>query len=309
MNGLAGQNEIRMIEVGPRDGLQNLDAFVPTDQKISLIKKLAACGFREIQAGAFVSPQAIPQFRDMPAVLAGLKELDGVTLTALVPNIQGARNALDNGIKKLNFFFSVSRSHNLNNVRQTPEASISNIEEILREIRPDASVMVRVDLATAFGCPFEGRIETTLVLHCVERMARLGIREVTLCDTAGLGNPRLVRTLSRDCLKNFPEVIFGMHFHDTRGLGLANILKAYEEGIRTFDGAVGGLGGCPYAPGASGNVATEAVVFMFEEMGIKTGISLPGLLDAAGFLKTSFPGAVLRSALFEAGLPKPLGPL
>ncbi|MGD0275737.1 MAG: hydroxymethylglutaryl-CoA lyase [Syntrophales bacterium] len=303
MDELAGQNEVRMIEVGPRDGLQNLDAFIPMEQKISLIQKLAACGFREIQVGAFVSPQAIPQFRDMPAVLAGLGTLERVNLTALVPNIQGARNALDSGIKKLNFFFSVSRSHNLNNVRQTPETSISNIEEILREIRPDTSVKVRVDLATAFGCPFEGRIETTLVLHYVERMARLGIREVTLCDTAGLGNPRLVGTLSRDCLKNFPEVVFGMHFHDTRGLGLA------EEGIRTFDGAVGGFGGCPYAPGASGNVATEAVVFMFEEMGIKTGISLPGLLDVAGFLKVSFPGAVLRSALLEAGLPKPFGPL
>ena len=303
------QNEVRIVEVGPRDGLQNLSDLVSTADKIDMIQHLAACGFAEIQAGAFVSPQAIPQFQDMSAVMEGVKNIRRATLTALVPNIQGVRDALRCGLKKINFFFSVSRSHNINNVRQTPDASLTALEGILSEIRPDSSLAVRVDIATAFGCPFEGPVAIPTVLDYVEKLAGLGVLEMTLCDTAGLGNPRLVEALGRQCIRLFPEVTFGMHFHDTRGLGLANILRAYEAGIRCFDGAVGGLGGCPYSPGASGTVATEETVFMFEEMGISTGIDLPALLAAALKIREKLSGAIFRSALLDAGLPAPRGAL
>lgn len=302
MNGTEG---VRIVEVGPRDGLQNLETFVPTDRKIVLIRDLAACGLREIQIGGFVHPQAIPQFRDIREVADGLRGLQEVTLTALIPNPAGARDAVAAGLNKLVFFFSVSRSHNLNNVRRTPEESLDALRTIHRELSPDG-IEIRVDLATAFGCPFEGCIPVGDVLRTVESTANLDIREITLCDTVGFGNPRLVEETIRACVERFPDVSFGMHFHNTRGLGLANTLTAYHAGIRIFDTSLGGLGGCPFAPGASGNTATEDTVFLFEEMGVHTGVNLPALLEAARRLRELLPGTPLTSALSRSGLPRPM---
>jgi len=297
------EEKIHIVEVGPRDGLQNLGGFVETQDKIGLIRRLAESGIREIQVGAFVSPGAIPQFRDMQAMMAGLGDLRDVTLTALVPNLQGARAAMASGIRKLNFFFSVSRSHNLNNVRQTPQESLAALKIIRDELLSGTDVTVRVDLATAFGCPFEGNIKTDVIIDYLKQVVSLGFREATLCDTVGFGHPGLVESVIAACRKHFPEVALGVHLHNTRGLALANALRAYDMGIRSFDAAIGGLGGCPFAPGASGNVATEDMVFMFEAMGLPTGIDLPALLQSSQYLQAILPDVPITSALFRAGLP------
>ncbi|MFA5182950.1 MAG: hydroxymethylglutaryl-CoA lyase [Syntrophales bacterium] len=298
-------DDVTIIEVGPRDGLQNVAAFVETAQKVNLIRRLAASGLREIQAGAFVSPRAIPQFRDMKEVAAEIIALRSVRLSVLVPNLQGARAAVKSGIEKLIFFFSLSESHNLNNVRQTKEESFKGLEVIRRDLAAEAPVEICVALATVFGCPFEGYIATDHILKDIEKIANMGIKEITLCDTVGFGNPGLVEDITCACLRNFPEVTFAVHFHNTRGLGLANALRAYDVGIRRFDAAVGGLGGCPFAPGASGNVATEDLAFMFNEMGIRTGIDLDALLKVSSYVKEILPGGiVLSSAVYQAGLPR-----
>ena len=296
--------KVKIIEVGPRDGLQNIHTFVPADKKILFIKKLVACGLNEIQIGSFVAPQAIPQFRNIKDVAQGLKSLKRVVLSALVPNERGALEADSCDVKKLIFFFSVSREHNSRNVGQTPQQSLKELQRICRSYMPDPSITLRVDLATAFGCPFAGNISTVAVLRMVEKVAAFGIQEITLCDTVGFGNPRMVEEKFNACLRLFPRINFGAHFHNTRGLALANTLRAYQTGIRSFDAATGGLGGCPYAPGSSGNVATEEMVFMFEEMGIKTGIDLKRLLDVCFFLHKKLPKAKLASSLYLAGLPK-----
>lgn len=297
------KDKVHIVEVGPRDGLQNLSRIVKTENKITLIQRLAASGVREIQAGAFVSPRAIPQFSDMKAVMAGLRNLQDVTLTALVPNLEGARAALSSGIRKFNFFFSVSRSHNLNNVRQTPPESLACLKIIRNELMPGTDIAVRVDLATVFGCPFEGTIRTEVVLDYLGQVACLGFREVTLCDTVGFAHPALIESVISACRAHFPEIVLGVHLHNTRGLALANALKAYELGIRSFDAAIGGLGGCPFAPGASGNVATEDIVFMFDSMGLSTGIDMKFLLGTVQYLQDILPDTPMASALYRAGLP------
>jgi hydroxymethylglutaryl-CoA lyase len=295
--------KVKIIEVGPRDGLQNIQTFVPTDKKILFIKKLAACGFKEIQIGSFVSPRAIPQFKDIKEVASKVNSLRGIVLSALVPNERGVKEAIACGIKTLIFFFSVSSEHNCRNVKQTPQESIKELQRICRSYLSDPSIKLRVDLATAFGCPFAGNITTAAVLRMVEKVAACGIQEITLCDTIGFGNPRMVEEKFSACQRRFPKINFGAHFHNTRGLALANTLRAYETGIRSFDSTAGGLGGCPYAPGSSGNVATEEMVFLFEEMGIKTGIDLKKLLDVCLFLHKTVPQAKLDSSLYSAGLP------
>ena len=295
--------KVKIIEVGPRDGLQNIPTFVPADKKILFIKKLAACGIKEIQIGSFVAPRAIPQFRNIKDVAQGVKSLKSVALSALIPNERGAEEAIDCGIKNLIFFFSVSREHNYCNVGQTPQQSLKELQRICRSYLPDRSTKFRVDLATAFGCPFAGSMTTAAVLRMVGKIAACGIQEITLCDTVGFGNPRMVEETFSACLRLFPKIHFGAHFHNTRGLALANTLRAYQTGIRSFDAAAGGLGGCPYAPGSSGNVATEEMVFMFEEMAINTGIDLKKLLDVCLFLHKTLPRAKLASSLYVAGLP------
>jgi hydroxymethylglutaryl-CoA lyase len=298
-----GKEKVKIIEVGPRDGLQNIKTFVPTDKKILFIKKLAACGVKEIQIGSFVALRAIPQFKDIKEVARSVSSLQRVVLSALIPNEQGAEEAISNGIKKFIFFFSISRAHNCCNVRQTPQESLKELKRICRSYLSGPSITLRVDLATAFGCPFSGNITTAAVLRMVDKVAACGIKEITLCDTVGFGNPRMVEDKFSACRQRFPQINFGAHFHNTRGLALANALRAYETGVRSFDTAAGGLGGCPYASGSSGNVATEEMVFMFEEMGIKTGVDLKKLLGVCFFLHKTVPQAKLASSLYQAGLP------
>ncbi len=297
-------NDITIIEVGPRDGLQNVATFVETAQKVSLIRRLAASGLQEIQAGAFVSPRAIPQFRDMKEVVKGIIALPEVRFSTLVPNLQGARDAVKSGIKKLIFFFSLSESHNLNNVRQTKEASLQGLEVIRKDLAAGVPAELCIALATVFGCPFEGYMTTDHILKDIDKIVNMGIRDITLCDTVGFANPRQVEEIMVACGKEFPEATFAVHFHNTRGLGLANALRAYDVGIRRFDAAIGGLGGCPFAPGASGNIATEDLVFMFNEMGIPTGIDLDALLTVSDYVREILPGTTMSSAVYRAGLPQ-----
>jgi hydroxymethylglutaryl-CoA lyase len=301
------QEAVQIVEVGPRDGLQNLKEFVETEKKISLIRRLAESGLREIEGGSFVHPKAIPQFRDIGDVIRGVLDLGGVKLTALIPNLKGARNALESGIRTLIFVISVSRSHNLNNVRLTPDESFEELKKIKEMDSAYSGMEIQLDLATTFGCPFEMKVKEEDVLRFVERGGAEGIRKITLCDTVGFANPRQVEQITHRCLETFPEITFGVHFHNTRGLGLANALAAYETGIRFFDSSVGGLGGCPFAPGASGNVATEDIVFMFNEMGVETGVDIQCLLKASQYLKEILPNVALTSALFNAGLPGQVG--
>ncbi len=298
------ERDVVVIEVGPRDGLQNLSLYVETERKFRLIKALAAAGLGEIQAGAFVSPRAIPQFRDMKDLSAMLATIGGVTFSALVPNLRGTREAVNSGLQKLIYFYSLTESHNLNNVRQTREESRQGLKIILEELGTTAGIEIAVALATVFGCPFEGFPTTDAVLREVEEVVATGIGEITLCDTVGFGNPRQVEEILVACRQHFPETIFAVHFHNTRGLGLANALRAYEVGIRRFDAALGGLGGCPFAPGASGNIATEDLAFMFAGMGIATGIDLPALLEATRLLERLLPGVALTGSLYRAGLPR-----
>jgi hydroxymethylglutaryl-CoA lyase len=301
------EDAVQIVEVGPRDGLQNLENYVEPEKKISLIKRLAESGLREIEAGSFVHPKAIPQFRDMSDVIKGVLGLEGVKLVALVPNLKGAQNALASGIRRLIFVISVSRSHNLNNVRLTPEESLEDLKKIVELDSAYAGMEIQLDLATTFGCPFEIKVKKEDVWHYVERAGARGIKKVNLCDTVGFANPRQVEQITHACMEKFPEITFGVHFHNTRGLGLANALAAYGTGIRFFDSSIGGLGGCPFAPGASGNVATEDLVFMFNEMGVETGVDLHRLLKVSQYLKEILPDLTLTSALFKAGLPGQVG--
>ena len=301
------EDAVQIVEVGPRDGLQNLSEYIETEKKISLIRRLGESGLREIEAGSFVHPKAIPQFRDMSDVVKGVLNLEGVKLTALVPNLKGAQNALESGIRTIIVVISVSRSHNLNNVRLTPEESLEELKKIIELESAYPGMEIQLDLATTFGCPFEIKVKEEDVLRFVGRAGKMGIRKINLCDTVGFANPRQVERITHTSMENFPEIAFGVHLHNTRGLGLANALAAYESGIRFFDSSIGGLGGCPFAPGASGNVATEDLVFMFNEMGVETGVDIQCLLKASRYLKEILPEVALTSALFKAGLPGQVG--
>lgn len=294
---------VEIVEVGPRDGLQNLEQYVETGKKLQLINFLTQSGLKEIQVGGFVHPKAIPQFRDMKEVVRELPPVRGIKFTSLVPNLRGAKDALESGIRKIIFVFSVSRSHNLSNVRRTPEESLEELRNIKELLCSYPDVEISVDLATTFGCPFEIQVKKDDIMHCVKKVFDLGIKQMTLCDTVGFANPRQVEDIISTCIKSNPEVTFRVHFHNTRGLGLANALAAYESGIRSFDSSIGGLGGCPFAPGASGNVATEDQVFMFNEMGIETGVDIHSLFEASRYLEEILGDVRLTSSVFKAGLP------
>lgn len=301
---MAPFEQVEIVEVGPRDGLQNLQFYVETEKKVRLIRLLAESGIGAVEATSFVHPKAIPQFRDAAETIAGVKGIPGSKIIALVPNLLGAQRALAAGVQELSFVFSVSLSHNRNNVNKTPEESLEELKRIFDLPGIDTRWTLRVNLATAFGCPFEGILPDQLVYDYVDRVVRIGAKAIALADTVGYGNPAQVRRIVATCLPQYPDRHFIIHLHNTRGLGLANALAAYEAGLRTFDSAIGGLGGCPYAPGATGNISTEDLVFMFESMGVKTGIRFLELLKAAHYLREILPGVELSSSVLKAGLPK-----
>lgn len=280
-------NRVEIVEVGPRDGLQPIPTFVPTGTKVELIRRLVAAGVRRLEIGSFVSPKAVPQMADMAEVVARLGPLDrlGARAIALVPNRKGAELAIQAGVRELEYVVSMTESHNRSNVRRSVQESIDDFRAIVAAA-PD--LRLRVGLSCSFDCPFEGRTPEEPVLRNIEKL--LAIRtdiELVLADTTGLALPQHVAGLAARCLATFPEAgAWAFHGHDTGGFGIANAFAAFDAGIRTIDGSIAGLGGCPFAPGATGNVATEDVVYAFERAGVATGIDLERLLDVADFAAT-----------------------
>ena len=276
-------SRVEIVEVGPRDGLQSIATFVPTETKVALIRALVAAGVKRLEIGSFVSPRHVPQMRDTAAVVAALGPMPGVRMLALVPNVRGATDAIAAGITELIYVVSMSESHNRSNVRRTVKESLDDLRMLLEEVDRDRKLRVRVACATAFDCPYEGRVPEAAVLANIETI--LSIRdhiEVGLADTTGMALPDHVGSLARQCIARFGDrAVFDFHCHDTAGFAVANVLAAYRAGIRSFDASVAGLGGCPFAPGATGNVATEDLVYLFHRMGVDTGIDLEKFLDAA----------------------------
>ena len=285
-------------EVAPRDGLQIEPSWVATDDKVALIDQLSACGFSRIEAGSFVSPKAIPALRDGAEVFARMRRQPGVVYVALIPNLKGAQRALQAGADELNLVMSASQTHNRANMRMACEDSLAAFADIVALTR-GTQVSLNGTVATAFGCPFEGKIDEARVLAIIDQYLALGVGGITLADTTGMANPRQVAQLVERVLLRVPASRLTLHFHNTRGLGLANVLAAYEAGARRFDAALGGLGGCPFAPGASGNICTEDLVNLCEEIGIDTGIDLPKLITLSrrlpALLGHEVPGQVAKA--------------
>jgi hydroxymethylglutaryl-CoA lyase len=297
--------EVLISEVGPRDGLQSVKATMPTADKLRWIDALATAGLREIEVASFVPATLLPQMADAAQVVQHALQHTGVRVMALVPNLRGAQAALEAGAQKLTLPVSASPAHSMANVRKTPEAMVEEVAAVLRlrdQIAP--GVPVEVGMSTAFGCTLQGAVPEDDVLRLAVQLAEVGVDEVGLSDTTGMANPAQVRRLFTRLHQEIGPLAGAAHMHNTRGLGLANCLAAYEAGVRTFDSSLGGLGGCPYAPGASGNVVTEDLVFMLEAMGVSTGIDLPLLMTARLPLQTGLPGEPLYGMTPEAGLPK-----
>ncbi len=302
---ITGETDVLISEVGPRDGLQSVKATMPTADKCRWIDALVAAGVREIEVASFVPARLLPQMADAAEVVAHAIRHPGVTVMALVPNLRGAEAALRAGVHKLTLPVSASRAHSLANVRKTPEDMVEEVRAIvaLRDgIAP--GVTLEAGISTAFGCTLQGLVPEDDVIRLAAMCVEAGADESGLSDTVGYANPAQVRRLFRRLRSEIGARAGAAHMHNTRGLGLANCLAAWEEGVRTFDSSLGGLGGCPYAPGASGNVVTEDLVFMFEAMGVRTGISLEKIIAARSPLAAGLPGEPLYGMTPDAGLPK-----
>ncbi|WP_192771951.1 hydroxymethylglutaryl-CoA lyase [Plantactinospora soyae] len=289
---------VSIREVGPRDGLQNEDP-VPTDGKVRLLDALSRTGVRRIEAVSFVHPKAIPQMADADEVWARASRASGVRYSALVPNSRGAQRALAAGFTEIEVVVSASDTHNRRNVNRSTAESLDDIAGLI-DLLHSAGATAEVIVATSFGCPYEGDVDPARVAGIVDRVVADGADRVAFGDTTGMATPRRVRELVTAVRDRQPDIPVLLHFHNTRGTALANLLTALELGITEYDASVGGLGGCPYAPGASGNVATEEVVHMLHDMGIETGIDLDALLEAAA-LAEELVGRELPSGVLRAG--------
>lgn len=289
---------VRIREVGPRDGIQSEKADVATADKVSLIDALSASGLRFIEAISIVSPKAIPQMADAREVWAGIDRKDGVTYSALVPNRKGAEIAAELGVDSLQVFIAASDSYNLKNVRKTTADSFADVGEVV-EVAGAARIPVEGTISTAFGCPYEGDVPSERVVEVSERMHDLGIEAISYGDTTGMGTPRRVSEVIDALRRSLPDLALNMHFHDTRGTGLANVLAALDEGVDYFDASIGGMGGSPFAQGATGNIATEDLVHMLNDMEIGTGIDLDKLIEAGNlaqsFIEGELPGKILKA--------------
>ena len=281
-------SDIFLSEVAPRDGLQSIAAMVPTETKIAMVRAAHAAGIRRMEVGSFVSPRAIPQMSDTPDVLKAAKQLEGLECTTLVPNRRGFETAMAQGADRLGLFMSVTEGHNQANLNRSRADSLADLSAIVREAR---GTPIRFNLSCAFHCPFEGVVPEQDCLDFVERVVALDPEmEIAICDTTGNAAPDQVGRVFTQAIKAWGKR-FAFHGHDTYGMGVANVYAAYQAGVRVFDAASGGIGGCPFAPGATGNVAMEDVVWMFQRMGVATGVDWDGLLVAAD-LAASVPGAM-----------------
>ena len=284
-------------DVVTRDGFQIEPNFIPTEDKVRLIDGLSECGFAKIEVTSFTSPKAIPMLRDAEEVMGKIKRVPGVEYTVLVPNLRGAERALESRADEFNLVMSTSETHNLANLRMPREKSFAGLAEVIRYV--DGKAPINVSLSTCFGCPMEGDVPQDVVKEYAKRFVDLGVRGLTICDTTGMANPQQVSVMAESLQKQFPHTQITMHFHNTRGMGLANVLAAVQAGIVRFDGSLGGLGGCPYAPGASGNISSEDAIHMLDAMGYDTGINIPRLLSWARELPNivghAVPGQVAKA--------------
>jgi hydroxymethylglutaryl-CoA lyase len=292
--------DVTLYEVGPRDGLQNESRMVPTDDKVRLVDALSQTGLRAIEITSFVNPKWIPQLADGGEVSRRISRKPGVVYSALVPNRQGLDAAMAAGMKEVAVFMSASETHNRKNINKTIAQTLAAFQETVPPAIA-AGLRVRAYVSTVYGCPYEGAVDPAKALELCRTLRALGCYQVSLGDTIGVANPRQVRDVLSRVLAEIPAPEVAVHFHDTRGTALANILVSVEMGITTVDAALGGLGGCPYAPGASGNVATEDVVYMLEGMGVRTGIDLDKLVDCARLASTvvghEVPSKYYRAAM------------
>ncbi|QSB05270.1 hydroxymethylglutaryl-CoA lyase [Natronoglycomyces albus] len=289
---------VSLREVGPRDGLQS-EAPVETDAKVQLIEKLSATGLRRIEAVSFVHPKAIPQMADADEVWKRVRPVEGVRYSALAPNARGVSRALDHGFREIEVVVSASEKHNQSNLRRSVAESLAEFPPLLQQAHA-ANASVEVIVATSFGCPYAGDTDPAAVASIIEQLVDQGVDRVAFGDTTGMATPYRVQALLDAVKPVSKELPVLLHFHNTRGTALANILTALDYGVTEFDAAVGGLGGCPYAPGASGNVATEEVVHMLHDMGIDTGVDLDKLLEVAQFAQ-EMVGKELPSGVLKAG--------
>lgn len=276
---------VTVKEVGPRDGLQNEQLFISTEDKIEWINQLSETGLSYIEVTSFVHPKWIPQLKDSFEVASKIKKVEGVTYSALVPNMRGLESALATNIDEVAVFMSASETHNQKNINKSIDTTLPVLREVAEAAR-SANKTVRGYLSVVFGCPYEGSVPDYSIIKVADQLFEMGINELSLGDTIGVANPNQVKNLLEQLLKRYPKEKIAMHFHNTRGTALANVLASLEMGISTFDGSLGGLGGCPYAPGASGNLATDDLLYMLDGMGIRTGIDQMKLQNAARFIET-----------------------
>jgi hydroxymethylglutaryl-CoA lyase len=303
------KQEIDVIvrEVGLRDGIQNISQFMPTADKLAWIDAEAAAGMSEIEVCSFVPPKVIPQFTDASEIAAHAVQIPGLTVSALIPNLKGAERGIAAGVHKLNFVMSVSASHNLANVRRTREESVADfgrIARLIKSVDPARRPVLAGGLSTALGCTIEGQISEDDVMRYATLLAQAGADEICVADTVGYADPASVRRVFKAVQAAVKPLPVAAHFHDTRGVGLANALAALDTGVRRFDACLAGLGGCPFAPGASGNIVMEDLVFMLEGMGLRTGVDLDQLITVRGILERSLHGVTLQGAIAKAKLPK-----
>ena len=294
-------------DVVMRDGFQIEPNFVPTDDKVMLVDELSECGFAKIEVTSFTSPKAIPMLRDAEEVMGRIKRLPGVEYTVLVPNLRGAERALESKADEFNLVMSTSETHNLANLRMGREKSFAGLVEVIQYV--DGRTPINVSLSTSFGCPMEGEVPQAVVEGFAQRFADLGVRGLTICDTTGMANPNQVKKICDSLQKQFPSLQLTLHFHNTRGMGLANMLAAVQSGIVRFDGSLGGLGGCPYAPGASGNISSEDAIHMLDAMGYDTGMNILKLIHLSKELPRivghEVPGQVAKAGTTYTLHPEP----
>jgi len=288
---------VHVTEVGTRDGFQSEDRFIDTAVKAEIVDALIAAGVRRIEATSFVSPRAVPQLADAHDMLSQVTRRKEANIAALVPNARGAERALGAGVDEVVCFVSASETHNRANLNASIEESLANVGEVAAIVR--GKVHVRGAVACAFGCPFEGEVPVDAAMRVVDHYARLGVNSLTLGDTTGMATPPTVARLVEAVRKRHPGLPVALHFHNTRGVGLANVMVGLDLGVREYESSIGGLGGCPFAPGATGNICTEDLVYLLEESGFDTGIDLPALIGVARRVESvigrQLPGQVMKA--------------
>lgn len=303
--------DVMISEVGPRDGLQAIKRAMPTPAKIAWIRGLAASGLREIEIGSFVSPKLLPQMADAAELVSAAIGIEGLTVLALAPNLKGAERAFAAGVHKVSMPISASRLHSQSNINMTPEQAVEQVRAVvaLRDSLPGPSRPgVEAGISTAFGCTMEGQVAEDWVIELATQVAKAGADTVSLADTTGMGNPAQVRRLFTRLRSELGDKAGGGHFHNTRGQGLANVVAALDVGVRAFDSSQAGLGGCPYAPGATGNIVTEDLVVLLESMGLRTGVDLDRLIAARALILEGLPGEALYGHVQDVGYPKGIAP-